>query len=228
MIDSLILAGLWDKCHALWPFTGPNEHSHKYNLKNPNNHILTFPNGGIFAATGCSLSSASTQYIDTNFNLATVAPGTQEVSMAVTVRSRTVANAGLMGAFVSNVARLDMQFDNAGADFYGRVLGNGAILFKAFGANPQSPGTYIVSRRSNVLADFRFDHATVPQTASNTTNNPGNAPALNLTIGKVNNDTALGYLNGSVNVAWVGAGLTPAEMTTLGGIFATFNATLGR
>ena len=231
MVVALKSAGVWSKLHAIYPFVGGSESSHKWNLKDPRDlnaaYRLSFAGSWTHASTGVTPSST---YADTFFNPATAyTAGTY--SCGIYIRNNPSS---------SNNYRIDMGCaDQVGGQENGRFYahlnsGDGNSYFDFNSRATVSNSTYgsaaafhAISRDSSTSLKVYNNGS---QKAENTNSQAWPIPSRTVWIGANNNSEGgqENYSNREVALAFLGSAMTGSEMSAFYTAVQAFQTALSR
>lgn len=234
LVSKLKTDGVWTKMDAIYPFVGGSSSSHAVNLKTPGTFNLTFNGGWTHAATGAK-SLGIDGYANTGYipfaNLT-------QFSSAIGLYSRDNPT------LTTNEYRVPMGVQKLGIDtslvFYN--AGGNDRLFGTAGSNTNSgynegvlqnpKSSYnrllVISRTGASEIKMYRDGTQVSTTNTNTTVEQ-NPQTYSIFIGGQNVDNTPSYFtNLEFAFAFMGDGLTGADVTNLNTAVNTFQTALSR
>lgn len=225
----LKMAGIFDKCQAIYPFVGGTATTHRFNLRDPRDlnaaFRLQFLGGGTHSANGYNPGGVN-GYANTFFN-----PVTQSLAY----------NNNHLSYYSRTQAATATSFYEIGS---GSAVNGGTALFLRRNTNTAAydTGTATANRLQFSNTDGRgFFVGTSINTnigiyqrngVTQVTKNPLTAVAMenfNIYLGGFNEaNTNIYYSNKECAFASIGAGLTSTEAATYNTIVQSFQTTLGR
>jgi hypothetical protein len=228
-VNQLVLdlksASIWTKMLAIYPFVGGTSTTHKYNLKDPRDLDAAFR--GVFSGTVTQdangiTGNGSTGYMDTKLNGSTQSIG-NDSSMGVYVRTNSAAaDKTEISAYDGLSAYWSIKCRQAGDTTF-----NGIYRFATDGfiqpANTNSSGFFTLTRRSSSDAES-YRNGSSTGTTTTTTQSIPNSTVLLGTRG----DHAASFSDRNIAFAFVGNGLTTAQMANYYTAVQAYQTTLGR
>lgn len=224
----LKMAGIFDKCNAIYPFVGGTATTHRFNLRDPRDldaaFRLQFFGGGTHSANGYQPGGVN-GYANT---FLTPSVTLTNLNTHLTFYSRTsVANASRVSIGSINsptfttANQLILKFTDGFA--YGSLNNTSAVV--PF-TNPTSTGFYIVSRTANNSLKLYKNNLLVGTTTTTIT---PIANTFQIFIGARNeNSIVANFDNKECAFASIGLGLTDAEAAIYNSIVQSFQTTLNR
>lgn len=222
----LKMAGIFDKCQAIYPFVGGTATSHSFNLIDPRNldaaFRLQFFGGGTHSANGYQpggVNGYANTFLIPNVTLNNLNSHMTFYSRTSAINANRMSMGSANGTYsVSNHLALKWSDGNT----YGSISVNSNVIF----ANAVSTGFYIVSRTANNSLKLYKNNLLV---GTNTTTITPIANTFQIFIGARNeNTTPLSWDNKECAFASIGLGLTDAEAATYNTIVNNFQVTLNR
>jgi hypothetical protein len=226
--------GIWTKMDAVYPFVGGSSSSHAVNLKTPGTFNLTFNGGWTHSATGAkgngSDGYAATGYIPrsnlTQFSSAIGAYSRDNPTLSASEYRvlMGVQKAGIdTGITYYNASSTDRLFGTAGSNtnsgFNEGVLENPKTSYNKL---------LVVSRTANNVIKM-FRNGTQLATTNTTTTVENNPETYAVFLGAGNIDgTATYFSNIEFGFAFMGDGLTDADVSNLTTAVNTFETSLSR
>ena len=220
----LKMAGIFDKCTAIYPFVGGTSTSHSFNIIDPRNldaaFRLQFFGGGTHSATGWT-PNGTNGYANTF--LASSILTSNSHHFAAYCRTAQTTNAVIIGAtntLTPSYVQLNVS-TGIGLFYY-----SGALTTEVSSSLANSTGFFVGTTRANNSRKTFRNGAQQAQltTAVNTTYNN-----LNTFVGARNTDgTASQFSGQQIALASIGLGLTDAEAAAYNTIVQTFQVTLNR
>lgn len=220
----LKMAGIFDKCTAIYPFVGGTATTHRFNLRDPRDlnaaFRLQFLGGGTHSANGYSPGGVNGY---ANTFLATNILTSNSHHFSAYCRTAQTANAVVLGAtntLLPSYVQLNVS-TGTGLFYY-----SGALTTEVGTALSNSTGFFVgTTRASNDRKTFRNGAQQGQLTTSiNTTYN-----ALNVFVGARNTDGTPSQFSGQqLAFTSIGLGLTDAETAIYNTIVQSFQTTLGR
>lgn len=221
-IDNLIarleVKGVWPSLRALWVLAAHHEQAARINLRAPGVNDLVAVNSPAFAVDGGFTGNGTTSWLETGLSPADVAgpagygisagawfgdnpsPGTSQFPLGVTNGDET----------------LSMAISPSTFSFSARV---GNTNLAAFGSAPNAIGHFAVSRTSSTHVRGFHNGALVGEVASPFVTYGGGT-----NIGILRRLAA--YHSGTLKTAWLGVGLTDAQILELHAALAAYLAEL--
>ena len=132
LVVDLKSSGLWSKMVALYPFVGGTADMHKYNLKNPNKHIISFPSGTSHNTYGVTMYRYNAPMAISTSDLAN---NIKDIHLAVYIRNDVnldnTKDIGQANASTTNICSMRARFSSSsttyfdnGNEGYGRLSTN--------------------------------------------------------------------------------------------------------
>jgi len=230
LVLSLKKNNLWNRIHALYPFVGGTESTHKFNLKNPvgtnAGFRLTFSGSVTHDSNGVTYSSVN-GCSNTFLSPSTTITLNRETMAVYSRSSFSGASGGIdMGAATTTTQRSELtirsNLDGYGASINSTTAGNRSVTGITNGA-----GFFMASRQ--VSTDLRI-YINGSQTGSTQTSlNNGTRTARQMYIGCRNVlDVPQGFTGRNFSLALIGAEYTPSEASTWYTIVQQYNTMLNR
>jgi hypothetical protein len=216
--SNLKSAGLLDKMVAIYPFIGANENSHKRNLLNSKDNNTAFRL--IFNTATHSVNGITCNYADTKFNSTNAIA--DNISVGVYSRTNT-ANTGT--DIAASIGSANNRFI-----LYARYTGDSAV-FDCYNAsnerivfsNSDSRGLFVLTRTSNnVLKAYKNGIL-----LGSNTNTRTNMFSGNIFISGFPGAT-YSYTSRNYAFAFIGRGLSDADVSNLQTIIQQYQTILGR
>lgn len=232
-VNQLVLdlksANIWTKMKAVYPFVGGTAVTTKWNLKDPRDldaaYRITWSGGLTYANTGVTPNGIN-GYGYTWFNQSTNFNSNTDASIGIYLRTNTVSDNADMGAGNTTTATDGMliysRFSNT---MYGCAMASSIINSGV--ANTDSRGFFAVSRISGVHSMYKRGTSTINSSETEAATSPLNG---DIRIGS-GNPLAGGsqvYSNREMAFAYIGDGLTQAQIDNLYTAVQTFQTTLSR
>ena len=209
LVIDLKNAGIWIKMLGLYPFVGGTATTHQWNLKNPNEFLLTFTGGWTHDSLGILMNNTNTT-ATTN-----ITPNNGNRSMSAYLTQRiSGAQGAIIGSFNSGMFALRAT---ATQDLFHNEAGNTgkaitpAVLHPFLGNSRTASNDWFAQNDNNVFTTYTD---AVPSVSSG------------INIGNITNTTWRGAHQ--LGFAHVGEPLTQSEMTDLRTAVINFQTTLGR
>lgn len=224
LYDDLVLAGLWNKFVAIYPFVGGTSTSHRYNLKNTAAFQLTFNGGWTHNSNGVT-SNGTTAYATTGI----IPNGYYEGDTSIGVYSRTAGQSGVdfgSAGGIDPTDELSLQIRSSGDQSIleqsgytntngTNTSGLGLFVGNVYAASQIYNGVYangVKQGGGNNFSQVNYNNIElyIGALASTSFNPPTKFAARNYAL------------------ALFGSGLQPAEQTTLYNIIQTYQTALSR
>ena len=218
LVIALKKANLWSKMVALYPFVGGTVDKHKYNLKNPSKHIISFPSGTNHNTSGVTMYSynafmnISTSDLDNNI---------KDIHLAVYIQNHVnldnTKDIGQANSSTTNICSMRASFSTAyttyfdnGNEAYGRlaVRVNGA---QGFTLDNQLSGQESIFKNGSKLTTKSYSPANI--SAGFYLSGYYDTPSYNTRI---------------YSLASIGYGLTDSEQATFYTIIQQYQLSLNR
>ena len=223
LVTSLKSAGVWTKAKAIYPIVGGSAAAHKFNLKNPVDSDAAFRIvwGGVLTHGANGVTSGSGGYGATKL-------------IASTSLSLTSASLFVAGSYAIS-ARAAAVDDGSNSYFLIAPVISGSLYARAFGtspgqvavANTDTVGVFGLSRTANnLLKAYKAGTSIGSDVATFTGNLP--TKELYLLAENANGSVGSAVAGSRMTFAFVGDGLTDAEVTSLTNAINTFNSALSR
>jgi hypothetical protein len=223
LYDDLVAAGIWDKCHAIYPFVGGTSTTHKYNFKDARDldaaFRLTFSGTVTHDANGITPNGtngyADTKYIDSTHGTI------NDAHLSVYSRSSGQDDGRAIGA---------AEGSDRGSRIGCRSTSN------TFGAKIQSTGAgdaVSTSDGNGLFVASRTDSSGIRMqvrgVSSDKLENSSNRSSVSFYIGAFNNNgTAANFSSQNLAFVSIGTGLTQTEAGDLDTAVVAFQTALSR
>lgn len=119
LVIELKKANLWSKMVAFYPFIGGTADKHKYNLKNPSKHIISFPSGTRHDTYGVTMYSYSAYM---NISTSDLTNNIKDIHLAVYIRNHAntdnTKDIGQANSSVSNICSMRACFSTSGTTYF--------------------------------------------------------------------------------------------------------------
>jgi hypothetical protein len=234
LVNTLKTANIWTKMKAVYPMVGGNATSHRYNLVNTSNYLLTFNGGWTHSASGAT-PNGTTAYANTSLNPYGVLNanslhmsyyGSTDVSNSIT------SYKDFMGAVAYGPLRLSHYSPSVGNV---RILGEiGQVSNPTILANTTNKLSLVMlNRQTSTLFKVHKRGVTI---GTNTSNAPIYLPntyaggTYYIYLGSTHRVvlTEMTYSNLQCSFSSIGDGLTDDEALTFYNAVQAFQTTLGR
>lgn len=223
LVQSLLSNNLWNSFDAIYPIVGGNATSHSCNLKNVSIYKINWSGGLTHNSNGVT-GNGTTGYGDTQFNPTTGVNVFSLNSASIGVYSRTAGfnDSVLIGASVGSTSFTEI----AEANLFGSKI---ATLGLSSASNPNYTETdfsgSIISSRTSSTSQTNYS-----KSGSNDTSNSVSSLTNNSLYLLANNSSGSPFNFSPVNLAFafIGSGLSPAQVATLQTIITTYQTALGR
>jgi hypothetical protein len=212
LVIDLKNANIWIKMLGLYPFVGGTATTHQWNLKNPNEFLLTFTGGWTHNSLGILMNNSNTTATTG------IGPNNGNRSMSAYLTQRqtiTISTQGaIMGSFNSGMFALratttqDLFHNEAGS--IGKAI-TPAVLHPFLGNSRTASNSWFAQNDTNVFTTYT---------------DAASAVSSGINIGNITNTTWRGAHQ--LGFAHVGEPLTQSEMTDLRTAVINFQTTLGR
>lgn len=225
LVKDLKMAGIWDRCIAIYPFVGGTATTFRPNLMSPSQYPLTFNGGNTYSATGY-LPNGTNGFANTGIN-ANARLTQNNAHLAFYSRTNVVAADRVsMGAIVgSSSPMVGIQFKNAAGNAVAQNA-NGTANQTATSANSDSSGFFIGNKTSSAIGGLSMIRNGVTLASNTAAITINNYPSANILIGAYSATTF--FDNKECAFASVGLGLTAAQVAAYNTIVSNFQTTLGR
>lgn len=210
-------AGLWDKMQAIYPLVGGTAYSHKFNLKDPTIHQLSFIGGVTHNSNGVK-GNGTNGYAATSISTATAGPGDIHLSFYTNEAS---ASFGSNARDVAVTAPLQLELLSR------RNTDNAVVLIDPSGVNIARPteirsGYRVVSRTATNSTRYYKDGVFIESRSNSATGAVGSTLRI-----------MTGASTGNVSVqaqqyTSFGLGLTDTDVLNLYTLVQAYQTTLGR
>lgn len=226
LVKNLKINNIWNKLDVLYPFVGETTASMTYNLINPNNYPISWSVTGITAsATGINNDGVGYGYIN-GMTFATLTNyKSSSASIGIYTGHIISANGTYFGGFNNSGNFSRASIDAAVTNFYAAGL-NANVFFGTVTQNDQY-GALIASRTDATNQFFysrTYDILTTTQSAAVTSPTSGCGIFARLSSG----GTVSQKITGNIKTAFIGGGLSIAEVTSMAQIITNFNMALNR
>ena len=220
----LKMAGIFDKCNAIYPFVGGTATSHSFNLIDPRKlnaaFRLQFFGFWTHSSTG-ALPNGINGYADT-FLVPNTSQSLNSNGMGLYIGTNiteTAMDPVNMGTFNSLTESSSCVVNNT--IFGGRM--NGTLLSVA---NTDKRGFYSAQKTSATQTDYYKNGVSVVSGSSGGTLSPFSIYLANLNLS--GSPYVSGYVKNDFRFAFISSGLTALENLNLYSIVQSFQTTLGR
>lgn len=224
-IDDLVIAlkaaGVWAKCHAIYPFVGGAGATHAVNLKSPGTFDITWSGTLIHDANGVTGGGG---HGNTGFNPSTGLASAHDNHLGIYSRSANSGGAERMELGSSDGSTGHIYMGCGVAFVGGNAYTNNGNSINASSGGGQ--GFIVSSRRANNDLELYDSGASI---GTNTGTSSGISPNLNMFIMAVNaSGFATFQTNKNVAFGTIGTGLTDAEVADYHTSVEAFQDALGR
>lgn len=227
-VKGLKSKSLWTRLIALYPFVGGNSTSHRYNLINPSNFLITFSGGVTHNSDGVTFDGingyANTGIIpSTSFTLNNESLFIYSRTSEATATLNEVDMGAVQSTSQRDVLILRTSANAATAQINSTSNSSGAVI----SANLNASGLILASRINST--DLRlFRNGSQIGTTSTSTNN-GTRSTISMYIGCRNvNGTAQNFINRNYALAGCGLGFNSTQNNDFYTLTQAFQTALGR
>ena len=218
LVIDLKRANLWSKMVALYPFIGGTADKHKYNLKNPSKHIISFPSGTRHDTNGVTMYSYSAYM---NISTSDLNNNIKDIHLAVYIQNHVnldnTKDIGQVNSSTTNICSMRSSFSTTYTTYFDNGNeGNGRLSVGVNGTQ----GFTLDNQLSGYESIFKNGSKLTTKSYSPT----------NISIGF--------YLSGYYNtpsyntriysLASIGYGLTDSEQATFYTIIQNYQLSLNR
>ena len=219
LVRDLKIAGIWDRCIAIYPFIGGTATTFRPNLMSSTQYPLTFNGGATFSRTGY-LPNGTSGFANTGIN-ANARLTQSNAHLSFYSRTNAAAETRVsIGAIVGSSSPLiSLQLRNAGGNAVAQNA-TGASAESAFFANSNSQGFYVNSKTSSAIGGLSIYKNGVAQASNTVATSVNNYPSTNILIGAYSATTF--FDNKECAFASVGLGFTAAQIADYTAIVNNF------
>lgn len=212
LVNDMKSYGIWDKMYCVYPMVGGNSDSCKWNLKDTTKYQLNYTGSWTFNSDGMTCSG--TQFANTNFTgFGEITAFSSSFSLGIYSRTSTATGGVDLGDSSNNVY-LAVRYSDATTKFV--VGANNQST-----ANSDGKGFYIGTRNFPTESNRTYKNGTLVNFAGAST---AASTVTNYFIGGYPADP--GQKNYAF--AFIGAGLSPTNVTDFNTAMTTFQTALGR
>lgn len=219
LVRDLKIAGIWDRCIAIYPFIGGTATTFRPNLMSSTQYPLTFNGGATFSRTGY-LPNGTSGFANTGIN-ANARLTQSNTHLAFYSRTSAAAEDRVsMGAIVgSSSPMVGIQFRNAAGNAVAQNA-SGTANQTAVTANSNSSGFFIGNKTSAAIGGLSMIRNGVTLASNTATITVNNFPNANILIGAYTATTF--FDNKECAFASVGLGLTATQIADYTAIVNNF------
>ena len=233
LVKDLKMAGIWDRCIAIYPFVGGTAITFRPNLMSPSQYPLTFNGGNTYSATGY-LPNGTNGFANTGINAnARLTQNNSHLSFYSRTNNSTNggcsigAITGGSGSYSSPL--LSIQAKNASTNLAIAQNGTGAAAETANFTNTDGRGFYVNSKTSSAIGGLSIYKNGVAQASNTVAVSVNTYPNKNILIGAFD---AVGSVfapdNKECAFASVGLSLTAAQIAIYYTIVNNFQIAMDR
>jgi hypothetical protein len=225
MVNDIFAAGLYDKLYEFWPFIGSSAGSHSLGAKGIRD--LTFQNGWLHTATGSQPdpASPSPSYARTGVYPTTIFD-VFNASLGYYSRTQTTDSGDVLSSVDASTSSMRMVIRDQNTDRFFTEIGSPQQRIDSGTAGANSTGFFVSNRaNANLLTAYRNGTVIGTQTTGSTGNLPSGEMFLNA-LSKAG--VPSNYSRNECAFAYLGYGLSDAQVATLSSIVQTFQTAIGR
>jgi hypothetical protein len=227
LVIDLKSSGVWSSLEAVYPFVGGTATTHRYNLKNPSLHTITWFGGVTHNSNGVIFNQINS-YGDTGYK-ESVFETNGSTHRSVYDRSTNIDFGIQIGAQDFNANKRNSIYTNYSNQYYSDCYDATVNLGRLTGANLGSNAFWTSSRTSLGAGDYSIYRNNVVLNTSTGATIGSQPVATNVFIGGLNDTGVLSQPSGhNLAFASMGGSLSSGLISAYYTAVQTFQTTLGR
>jgi hypothetical protein len=235
LVNTLKTANIWTKMKAVYPMVGGNATSHRYNLVNTSNYLLTFNGGWTHSASGAT-PNGSTGYADTGLKpYGTLDQNSHHMSYYSRTNNIGTSNIrSVMGCSLNSQLEILSWEYPTGSNIFDSYLSITNSNYMIRSSINTAKGFLMANRQTSTNVNFSqsgvIKVSSTNSLSSTLPNITGGAVPANIWIGSSFRaaTSERTYTILQCSFASIGDGLTNSELTTFYNAVQAFQTTLNR